>query len=89
MKTRNPIKIAAGVASRRGLNTRTAVASLPRSMHRTFLALAVCAAIGVGGTPLAQHTGNGHVKVTQLSQRDIAAAMRGFLGKVFEQPASK
>jgi quercetin dioxygenase-like cupin family protein len=38
---------------------------------RTFLALAVCAAIGVGGVTLAHHTGKDHVKVTQLSQRDI------------------
>ena len=39
--------------------------------HRTFLALAVCVAIGVGGMTLAKHTGKGEVKVTQLSQRDI------------------
>jgi quercetin dioxygenase-like cupin family protein len=46
-------------------------------MRRTFLALAVCAAIGVGGMTLAQHTGNGHVKVTQLSQRDIIEKLDG------------
>lgn len=47
-------------------------------MHtRAFLALAVCAAIGVGGTTLAQHPGNGHVKVTQLSQRDIIEKLDG------------
>ena len=46
-------------------------------INRTFLALAVCAAIGVGGTTLAQHTGNGHVKVTQLSQRDIIEKLDG------------
>ena len=39
--------------------------------HRTFLALAVCTAIGVGGMTLAQHTGKGQVKSAQLSQRDI------------------
>ena len=44
---------------------------------RTFLALAVCAAIGVGGMTLAHHTGKGHVKVTQLSQRDIIEKLDG------------
>ena len=29
--------------------------------HRTFLALAACAAIGVGGITLAHHAGEGHV----------------------------
>jgi quercetin dioxygenase-like cupin family protein len=45
--------------------------------HRTFLALAVGAVIGVGGMTLAQHTGKGHVKVTQLSQRDIIEKLDG------------
>ena len=40
-------------------------------VYRTFLALAVGTAIGVGGMTLAHHTGTGHVKVNQLSQRDI------------------
>jgi quercetin dioxygenase-like cupin family protein len=46
-------------------------------MHRTFLALAVCAAIGVGGMTLAQHAGTGQVKVTRLSQRDIIEKLDG------------
>jgi quercetin dioxygenase-like cupin family protein len=46
-------------------------------MYRTFLALAVCTAIGVGGMTLAQHTGKGQVKVTQLSQRDIIEKLDG------------
>jgi quercetin dioxygenase-like cupin family protein len=46
-------------------------------MHRTFLSLAVCAVIGVGGMTLAQHTGKNHMKVTQLSQRDIIEALDG------------
>ena len=46
-------------------------------MHRTFLALAVCAAFGVGGMTLAQHTGKGQVKVTRLSQRDIIEKLEG------------
>ena len=45
--------------------------------HRTFLALAVCVAIGVGGMALAQHTGKGEVKSTQLSQRDIIEKLDG------------
>ena len=40
-------------------------------------ALAICAAIGVVGTTLAQHTGNGHVKSTELSQRDIVEKLDG------------
>ena len=46
-------------------------------MHRTFLAFAVCAAIGVGGMTLAHHTGKDQVKVTQLSQRDIIEKLDG------------
>ena len=46
-------------------------------MHRTFLALALCAALGVGGMALAHHTGTGHVKVTELSQRDIIEKLDG------------
>ncbi|MFH0343292.1 MAG: cupin domain-containing protein [Chromatiales bacterium] len=46
-------------------------------INRTFLALAVCTAIGVGGMTLAQHTGRGQVKVTQLSQRDIIEKLDG------------
>jgi quercetin dioxygenase-like cupin family protein len=45
--------------------------------HRTFLALAVCVAIGVGGMTLAQHTWKSEVKVTQLSQRDIIEKLDG------------
>jgi len=44
---------------------------------RTFLAIAVCAALGVGGITLAHHTGKDHVKVTQLSQRDIVEKLDG------------
>lgn len=45
--------------------------------HRTFLALAVCTAIGVGVMTLAQHTGKGQVKAVQLSQRDIIEKLDG------------
>jgi quercetin dioxygenase-like cupin family protein len=47
------------------------------AMHRTFVALAVFAIIGIGGATLAHHTGTGHVKVTQLSQRDIIEKLDG------------
>ena len=47
------------------------------SSFRTFLALAVCAALGVGGIALAHHTGKGQVKVNQLSQRDIMEKLDG------------
>jgi quercetin dioxygenase-like cupin family protein len=46
------------------------------SFH-TFLVLAACAALGVGGVALAHHTGKGQVKVTQLSQRDIVEKLDG------------
>ncbi len=44
-------------------------------MHGTFLAIG--AAIGVGGVALAHHTDKGHVKVTQLSQREIIEKLDG------------
>jgi quercetin dioxygenase-like cupin family protein len=48
--------------------------------HRTFLAFAVFATIGIGGVTLAQHgqhTGKSQVKVTQLSQREIIEKLDG------------
>ncbi len=48
--------------------------------HRKFLMLAVLAAIGAGGSALAQHAqhaGKDQVKVTQLSQRDIIEKLDG------------
>ena len=47
------------------------------AVHRTFLALAVCAAIGIGGVSVAQDGGKGQVEVTQLSQRDIIEKLDG------------
>jgi quercetin dioxygenase-like cupin family protein len=44
---------------------------------QTLFALAVCVAAGVGGATLAQHIGNGHVKVNRLSQRDIIEKLDG------------
>jgi len=46
-------------------------------MHRTFLALAGCVTIAIGGMTLARHTGKGEVKGTQLSQRDIIEKLHG------------
>ena len=46
-------------------------------MKRTFLALALFATVGVNGMILAHHAGKGHVKVTQLSQRDIIEKLDG------------
>ena len=45
--------------------------------HRNFLAIVVCFAIGVSGMTLAQQTGKGQVKSTQLSQRDIIEKLDG------------
>ncbi len=44
---------------------------------QTFLALAVCAVIGVGGMTLAQNTGKGQVKSIQLSRWDIIQKLDG------------
>jgi quercetin dioxygenase-like cupin family protein len=71
MKTGTKIELVPGVASRRDLKTRTAIAPLAAQqgseqatdnntirskifpfMHRTFIALSVCAAIGAGGVAL-------------------------------------
>ena len=58
---------------------RQARSALPKDsvLHRTFLALTVCAVLGLGGMTLAHHTGKAHVKVTQLSQRDIIEKLDG------------
>jgi quercetin dioxygenase-like cupin family protein len=45
--------------------------------HRTILALGVAAVIGIGGITLAHHTGDDHVQVTELSQRDIIEKLDG------------
>ncbi len=45
--------------------------------YRAVLSLTVGIAIGVGGMALAHHTGEGQVKVTQLSQRDIIEKLDG------------
>src|SRR5262245_3946585 len=45
-------------------------------MRRTLLALTIVACV-VGGMTLAHHTGDGQVKVTQLSQRDIIEKLDG------------
>ena len=50
------------------------------AMSRTCLLLAVLTALGIGGAILAQHvqhTGQGPVKVTQLSQRHIIEKLDG------------
>lgn len=47
------------------------------AMQRTFLALAIFGAIGVGGLTLAHHAEKGEVKVTELSQRDIIEKLDG------------
>lgn len=45
-------------------------------MGRSVLAI-VFGTLAVGGMTLAHHTGNGQVKVTQLSQRDIIEKLDG------------
>ena len=51
-------------------------------MNRTFLALAVCAAVGIGGMALARRDEKGGAKVTQLSRRDIVEKLDGEDAKV-------
>lgn len=50
------------------------------AMHRTFLAFAVLAAIGVGGVSLAHHAENSEVKVNELSARGTSS--RSWMGKM-------
>jgi quercetin dioxygenase-like cupin family protein len=64
MKTKDKIELAQRGAERRNLTTRTAVASL---------ALAVCAAIGVGGVALAQH----NKETTVPEKGSVAPAAEG------------
>jgi quercetin dioxygenase-like cupin family protein len=63
MKTGNQLELIPSVPSQRRL--------------WIFSALAVCAVVGAVGITLAQHPGKGHVKVAQLSQRDIAEKLDG------------
>ena len=63
MKTKNQIELTPRNYWRCNLTTRTAIASL---------AIAACAVIA-----LAEHAGKGHVKVAQLSQRDIIEKLDG------------
>jgi quercetin dioxygenase-like cupin family protein len=44
---------------------------------RTFLALAVGALLGIGGLTLAGHGGQGKVKVTKVSERDVVEKLDG------------
>ena len=46
-------------------------------MNRTFLALAVCAAVGIGGMAQARHDEKDTAKVTDLSRRDIVEKLDG------------
>ena len=46
-------------------------------MNRTFLALAICAAVGIGGMALARHDEKDAAKVTDLSRRDIVEKLDG------------
>jgi quercetin dioxygenase-like cupin family protein len=50
---------------------------LEEVMNRVLLLLVSCAALVVGGMTLAQHAGEGRVKVTRLSRRDIVEKLDG------------
>src|SRR4051812_6978138 len=54
-------------------------------MSRTFLALAVCAAVGIGGMALARHDEEGGARVAHLSRRDIVEKLDGKDAKVTVQ----
>jgi len=47
------------------------------AMSRTHLVFTFLTALGIGGSILAQHTGKGQEKVTQLSQRHIIEKLDG------------
>ena len=46
-------------------------------MNRTFLALAGCAAVGIGGMTLVRHDEKDTARVTDLSRRDIVEKLDG------------
>ena len=46
-------------------------------IYWTFIALAIVAAIGLGGIALAHHAGKDDVKVTELSERNIVEKLDG------------
>ena len=71
---KNPISefhLSVPKAEHAGLHSRR------KFFNRTFLAFIACAAIGVGGMTMAQHTGKDQVKSTDLSQRDIIEKLDG------------
>jgi len=68
MKTKDQMEITRRGVGRRNFTRRTAGASL---------VLVLFAVIGIGGVTLAEHTGRSHVKVTQLSQRNIIEKLDG------------
>src|SRR3954470_16641066 len=56
---------------------RSFPASQESAMNRTFLALAVCAAVGIGGMAPARHDEKDTAKVTDLSRRDVVEKLDG------------
>ena len=59
------------------MKTDNQIRIAPSVVSRRGFALAICAAVCVVGMTLAQHAGKGHVKVTQLSQREIIEKLDG------------
>jgi quercetin dioxygenase-like cupin family protein len=59
------------------MKTKNQIELTPGVVSRRGLALAFCVAFCAVGMALAQHAGKGHVKVTQLSQRNIAEKLDG------------
>jgi len=59
------------------MKTENQIELTPGVVSRRGLTLAFCVAVCAVGMALAQHAGKGHVKVTQLSQRNIAEKLDG------------
>ena len=59
------------------MKTRNQIELTPRGASRRSVILAVCAALCVAGIALAQHDSKSHVKVAQLSQREIIEKLDG------------
>jgi len=59
------------------MKTKNQIELTPGVVSRRGLTLAFCVAVCAVGMALAQHAGKGHVKVTQLSQRNIAEKLDG------------
>lgn len=61
----------------KNMKTRNQIELIRGVASQRGLALAFCVAVSLAGMTLAQQAGKGHVKITQLSRRDIVEKLDG------------